>query len=186
MNEHASLIPGRECGGCTVCCEAPLIDEPELKKLPGVRCAHCRPPEGCAIYETRPYTCRNWYCGWRKMDLGDEWRPDRSGILIVPVDKTAPVRFEDGMELHLVGGLDKVFWRPLAMLIWRLLQNGTPVHLAVPREHGFHPMCAQLNLNEALKAAAARQDYSATVTLLSAVVQACLDHAPIKIEFSVP
>jgi len=81
VNDH--LIPGRECGGCTVCCKAPKINVPELKKLAAVLCEHCTEDVGCRIYETRPSVCKGWYCGWRRMQyLNNDWRPDRCGVLI--------------------------------------------------------------------------------------------------------
>ncbi len=73
------LVPGRECGDCTVCCAVPTIDDPEIQKKPGIHCRHCA--TGCTIYESRPKSCRDFFCAWRMMPrLGPEWRPDRSGI----------------------------------------------------------------------------------------------------------
>jgi hypothetical protein len=77
------LVANRECGECTVCCKAPLIDHPALQKLPGILCPNCKEGAGCQIYAMRPAPCREFNCGWRVMpELGDELRPDRSGILI--------------------------------------------------------------------------------------------------------
>lgn len=77
------LVPGRECGTCNACCVVPSIDDPELRKLPGVPCVNTRPDGGCAIYETRPRTCRDFFCGWRRAAwIGEDLRPDRSGVYI--------------------------------------------------------------------------------------------------------
>lgn len=77
-----NLVPGRECGDCTVCCIVPAIDRPELQKPPGAVCRNCQ-GGACAIYETRPQVCRTYYCGWRRLAmLGEDWRPDKSGVLI--------------------------------------------------------------------------------------------------------
>lgn len=76
----AGLVPGRACDGCMVCCIAPPIDDPELQKKAGVRCRHCE--RGCRIYDARPKACRDFYCAWRMIpSLGEDWRPDRSGVL---------------------------------------------------------------------------------------------------------
>src|SRR5690348_4317915 len=76
------LVPDRDCGECTVCCVVPTIDLPDIQKTAGVRCRHCT--RGCAIYEKRPTVCRDFHCCWRQRpELGDEWRPDRSGVFIM-------------------------------------------------------------------------------------------------------
>src|SRR5258708_411434 len=81
MWDGMNLIPGRDCGGCTVCCRVPTVDKPEIQKLSGALCRHCA-ATGCTIYEARPPVCRSYYCAWRTVDIfGDDWRPDRSGVL---------------------------------------------------------------------------------------------------------
>ena len=68
MWDGMTLIPGRECGDCTVCCVVPNIDKPEIQKLSGARCRHCT-GGGCAIYDSRPPVCRAFYCAWRTVDI---------------------------------------------------------------------------------------------------------------------
>lgn len=178
----ADLVPNRECGPCKACCDAPLIDDPALAKLPGVVCPNYR--DGCAIYADRPSTCRHWFCGWRRLDsLGEEWRPDCSGIMIVPAN---PERLEDGLQFQLIDGLDKIFWQPLVAAIAILIESGFPVCLAVPRGIGFHPLRAPLETNPALRAAIAANDYAAITGELSAAVQACLAAPAVKVEFQHP
>lgn len=83
MSLVRSLVPDRICGCCNVCCVVPKIDEPALQKLPGSRCRNARPDGACAIYETRPETCRSFFCGWRLLSWVDErLRPDQSGVFI--------------------------------------------------------------------------------------------------------
>src|SRR5437016_11462351 len=78
-----SLVPDRSCGTCVTCCYVPQIDEPELRKPAGTVCEHCT-GKGCGIYESRPPPCRTFHCGWRyTADLNEDWRPDKSGVLIV-------------------------------------------------------------------------------------------------------
>src|SRR5690349_15196843 len=100
------LVEGRSCGTCTVCCYTLPIDTPEFQKMPGAVCKNCA-GRGCGIYETRPNPCRGFYCGWWMIpQLDDEWRPDRSGILITPQFDEIPAEFElrEGIEFLLVGG----------------------------------------------------------------------------------
>lgn len=78
-----AAIPGRECDGCTLCCN--LLAVPAIDKPQGQWCQHCAPDKGCAIYRDRPGVCRAWNCGWRIWQwLGEEWHPLRSKIVINP------------------------------------------------------------------------------------------------------
>jgi hypothetical protein len=77
------LVPERTCGSCNICCVVPKIDEPELQKLPGCRCRNALTSGVCAIYETRPTVCRNFFCGWRLLPWVDErLKPDQSAVFI--------------------------------------------------------------------------------------------------------
>jgi hypothetical protein len=76
------VMPGRDCGGCAVCCDILKIDTPDLRKPAGISCIH-RSAEGCAIHPARPDICRAWFCGWRRIaDMPDAARPDRSGLMV--------------------------------------------------------------------------------------------------------
>jgi len=71
----------RECGDCQACCIAPYIDDPELKKGAFEDCRNlCE--TGCSIYQNRPQTCRAFECGWLLGAMDDDWRPDKSGIML--------------------------------------------------------------------------------------------------------
>jgi hypothetical protein len=77
------LVPGRGCGTCNSCCIWLTIDDPQLHKAQGHRCANLQPDCACAIYQTRPRTCREYYCGFRRLDwVPDTLRPDQSSVLI--------------------------------------------------------------------------------------------------------
>jgi hypothetical protein len=77
------LVPGRDCGTCNACCIWLTIDDPELRKVQGHRCANLRPDSACAVYPTRPRTCRDYYCGFRRLDwVPATLRPDLSSVLI--------------------------------------------------------------------------------------------------------
>jgi hypothetical protein len=77
------LVPGRGCGTCNACCIWLTIDDPELRKVQGHRCANLQPDSVCAIYSTRPRTCRDYFCGFRRLDwVAATLRPDLSSVLI--------------------------------------------------------------------------------------------------------
>ena len=79
---------GRQCGGCTACCDgwvAGVIEGYEMK--PGTPC-HFRGDHCCTIYERRPqHPCRDFICGWLEPGnpFPDEFRPDRLGVMIIPM-----------------------------------------------------------------------------------------------------
>ena len=87
----SSVVPGRSCGTCTLCCK--LFNVPEVPKTAGKWCRHCEPGKGCRIYDTRPQMCREFLCGWMvSPGLGPEWKPERSKLIV---------------QLHVV---DEIFW----------------------------------------------------------------------------
>jgi uncharacterized cysteine cluster protein YcgN (CxxCxxCC family) len=93
-----SLVPGRSCGECSLCCK--LLHIQAFDKPVGVWCAHCAPGRGgCTIYETRPAECRNFHCSWLTSPaLGPEWRPNKckmflrqeGNLIAVHVDPSDP------------------------------------------------------------------------------------------------
>jgi hypothetical protein len=143
------LVSGRECGRCTVCCKALKIDVPELKKLAAVLCEHCTEGIGCKIYETRPSVCKGWYCGWRRMRyLGDDWRPDRCGVLIDVIGKGQgiPARFPQiGLKFDVVDSPRVLNWDPLIRFIGLQIERGIPVFLGVPAAVGYERRKVFLN-----------------------------------------
>jgi hypothetical protein len=137
----------RSCGSCTVCCTALAIDTSELRKQPGVLCMHCT-RTGCGIYETRPPVCRSYLCGWFMLtDLGDEWRPDRSGILLSPCNIGIPAhyRLREGIELLALGGEEAVRRPAFIDLVTKLFRSQTPAFFAVPGPPGHFPARTFLN-----------------------------------------
>jgi hypothetical protein len=74
-------VPGRSCDGCTLCCKIFAI--PELPKPRHEWCKHCDTGKGCNVYETRPQTCRDFYCGYLLMpNLPEHWKPSRSRMVL--------------------------------------------------------------------------------------------------------
>lgn len=146
MNVGSKLVPNRECGECTVCCKVLLIDEPDLQKLPGVLCSNCKAGAGCQIYDTRPASCRGFYCGWRLMpDLGDELRPDRSGIIIRLMRQHIPPGLAPVGLYFLLFGRTDVINPGFADYLSRLIANRVAVFLAIRGPDGFSDGGALLN-----------------------------------------
>jgi hypothetical protein len=130
MSENPDL-PG-SCGSCTVCCLALRIDE--FGKQAGVMCQHCT-GTGCGIYETRYQVCRGFMCGWRLLTgLGDAWRPDRSGILIVTLDVAdLPEEYRaarNGLHFIVLGGEKSVRRPGFAEYVSTLVKRDVAVFLS--------------------------------------------------------
>ena len=97
-----SLVPGRECGECTVCCVELKIDTPEIAKEPGIPCEH-KTNTGCGIYETRFPVCRGWHCIWKYADdMPDEARPDRLGVMFGFAQQQEPDNVFEVCYIHAV------------------------------------------------------------------------------------
>jgi hypothetical protein len=76
------LVEGRGCGSCTLCCR--VLGIGEILKPPGQNCPDCAVGEGCTIYERRPRTCRDFYCGFLVMkDLDEQWWPAVSKLILI-------------------------------------------------------------------------------------------------------
>jgi hypothetical protein len=76
-----ALVPGRDCGSCSLCCILP--DIAEFDKPANEPCRHCMPGGGCDAYDARPSTCRDFYCLWRTdPTLGNEWEPRQSQMMM--------------------------------------------------------------------------------------------------------
>jgi hypothetical protein len=174
------LVPNRECGGCTVCCEQLTIDEPELKKLPGILCEHCSAGAGCAIYERRPTVCRTWHCGWRELAiLDDDWRPDRSGIIISIGYEESPSGFEGKpvIKVELFGGAGKATWTPLVNFVASMIYQGIPVFMTVPILPGYE--AGRVFLNDVVSRPLASRDFTSMVAVMEGAAESCTRH-PVK------
>ena len=101
--EPSQLVPGRNCGTCSLCCKVYSIAE--LNKPAGQWCPHLARGPGCTIYKSRPQDCRQFFCAWRlDPSLGPEWKPEvsrfvlsadpRYQALTVTVDPGAPLAWK--------------------------------------------------------------------------------------------
>lgn len=80
---NVGLLPGRDCGTCSLCCKVMAIGYMDPPKPAGKWCQHCTPGQGCAVWAERPQGCADFNCDWRKNPrLPDAWRPDRCGFVI--------------------------------------------------------------------------------------------------------
>jgi len=140
-------VSGRECGGCTACCTVLKVDEPELKKPSDQVCPNCT-QGGCKIYETRPAICRRFECGWKILRyLGEEWRPDRCGVIIDLVEgDQIPAGFRQAaLKFEIVDSPNVLFWPPLIRFIRSEIERGHPVFLGTPAAVGYERRMVFLN-----------------------------------------
>ena len=149
------LIEGRECGGCTVCCVTPKIDQPEMQKQSCVACKHCL-GGGCAVYDTRPPVCRSFYCAWRTEAMFDEsWRPDKSGVMPMVETEGIPEQFKlrIGIGLMLVGNPNRIVRQKWFQDFVRTgIMNSVPMFLSLPGPRGRDPTSVFLNNEQMLNA----------------------------------
>lgn len=153
----------RECGPCRACCQELKIDTPELKKKAGALCSH-HAGAGCGIYDSRPPVCRQFLCGWRLDEaLGDEWRPDLSGVLLVKrsaADMAADFDAEgEGVSIAVVGGEAAIRRPGFAEYVVSLIRKGVPVNMSATSPSTL--------LNHHLDAATAGADMEATRNTLA-------------------
>ncbi len=155
MWDGMTLVAGRDCGTCTVCCTWPTINKPEIQKVSGATCRHCT-ATGCGVYETRYPICREYFCAWRTVDIFDEdWRPDKSGVM--PYVETEGIS-EDfdlatGIGLMLVGNpLKIVRQRWFQDFVVTGVMNSIPIFVSLPGPRGHQAATVSLNTEEMLEA----------------------------------
>jgi len=164
-------VPGRECGSCTACCTELLVDAPDFRKLAGVRCANLCGDRGCAIRETRPRVCSDFECGWRLLaGLGEEWRPDRCGIVLLPKTKGNPAGYlaNNGMQI-MVLRREAIHNKELPGLIAACVKACVPLFLTVAAQAGHHAKSAFLN--EVVESAIRDRDRQGLVQTLEALIE---------------
>jgi len=128
------LLPDRTCGGCVECCRVIPLDLPELAKPTGELCAYCVDGAGCSVHQVRPQTCRVWFCLWRAVELSDDWRPDRSGVIV------RPDGVEDGViTLYVVRPSDFLGSMEFFATVAGWIAEGIEVALSIPGPVGTYP-----------------------------------------------
>jgi hypothetical protein len=131
------LLPDRDCGGCVECCRFIPLDLPELAKPTGELCAYCVDGAGCGVHAIRPQTCRTWFCVWRMVELSDDWRPDRSGVIVRPDGLTT-----GEITLYVVRDTDFLRSDDLFQTLAGWIDNGIALALSRPGPVGTLPVRA--------------------------------------------
>lgn len=97
MNSELRIIPGRECGSCSLCCK--VYNIAELGKDIGKWCKHCKPGKGCMIHDHVPSQCARFECLWRTEEkLPPHWKPDRARMVLTinPITRYIYVQVDAG------------------------------------------------------------------------------------------
>jgi Fe-S-cluster containining protein len=71
----------RDCGSCTACCTW-LIGNAYGYEFGGGRSCKFLCEGGCGVYKARPKTCEGYFCAWAQELIDEDYRPDKSGILV--------------------------------------------------------------------------------------------------------
>ena len=73
-------LSNNRCGSCALCCLIPVV--PEIAKPINFWCAFCDTVTGCKIYNTRPQSCRTYFCLWYvNPQMPITLRPDMCGVI---------------------------------------------------------------------------------------------------------
>ncbi len=160
------LVAGRECGSCNVCCVHLTIDDPELQKPQGYRCRNANPDHSCAIYERRPKTCKDFYCGWRTLKwVRQPLRPDVSDVLVrLQFEKP---QGEPPPQLGVVFTLltaRALKADGLAETVAAAVAANVPVYLHVPGPPGY--TASQARINDVLQHAVLTRDKAGVLDVL--------------------
>ncbi len=163
--EHPELVEGRVCGACNVCCVALTIDDPALQKPQGYRCRNATRENGCAIYDTRPQTCRSFFCGWRKLKwIRPGLRPDVSGVLVrLHGEISASGQARQGIMVTLLTNA-ALKAEGLAESVAAAVSAGLPVYLHVPGPPGY--TASRAKMNDILGDAVHARDKAAILAIL--------------------
>jgi Fe-S-cluster containining protein len=178
------LVAGRTCGSCNVCCIALTIDDPQLQKLQGHRCRNARTDNSCAIYATRPETCRTFYCGWRRLKwIRETLRPDHSGVLVRLHGESTTEHPTPrlGVIFTLLNGA-ALKAEGLAESVAAGVAADVPVYLHIPGPPG--KTAAQVRINEVLQDAVITRDKAAVLQILQRIrrIGRSLPHEPVVLE----
>lgn len=180
------LVPGRECGGCDVCCVHMTIDEPALRKPLGIRCHNLLPPDNrCGIYQSRPNTCRRFFCGWRTFKwVKPSLRPDTSGVLV-----TMTFGGDTGQG-NITGAMFTLLHQEalksggLAESVAAIVASGAEVRVRIPGPPG--PTRAIIRVDKVLRPAVLNRDKAGVLSWLSKAWDEGRTPRPQEIELSGP
>jgi hypothetical protein len=171
---ETTLVPGRECGTCTICCTHLTIDDPDMQKPAGIACHNLQPEGGCRIYDSRPHTCRTFYCGWRQLKwIGAAMRPDASRVLAMLVKDPLPTPGATGPAVGFLL-LDRTALQApgLPEAVAASVSAGIGSYLLVPGPPG--QTFGRQRLNEKLAEPVRRKDKAAVLRELTKIRRAAL------------
>jgi hypothetical protein len=168
-------VPGRECGACDACCVLFEITEPSIAKAAGVPCRHLT-KGGCAVYESRPQTCRSWLCGWRLIaSLPEDWRPDLSGILVYQMACREPGYGPDALIVSLSRGRDYLASMSLLGFIQHMVECRVPLYLTA---HSGKAENHATFLNARLESSVQARDGAAFLRILTPLISSACRQDP--------
>jgi len=71
------IVPGRECGSCTLCCK--VYNIPGIGKVASKWCGQCKPGRGYKIHDNLPDQCAAFNCLWRTdAAMPAQWKSDQA------------------------------------------------------------------------------------------------------------
>jgi hypothetical protein len=101
--------------------------------------------------------------------LGVEWRPDNSGVLLLPIEKSAESKSPQGLEFMIIGGEAAVRRPGFAEFLSLLISNGVPAFMSVAGRKAL--------LNPSLEGAVANRDMPAVRSLLLRLYAGATTHS---------
>ncbi|MBF0383144.1 MAG: hypothetical protein HQL69_19150 [Magnetococcales bacterium] len=175
----------RSCGECTMCCIDLSIDSPELKKHTGVECDYCIEKIGCSIYSKRPAECSNWFCLWMVKDVfGDEWRPDRSGILLNFMGDKSGIpdsyNTQDVIDIRIIHTNGLLNSLRFLDFVCNFIDGGVPLFVSVSGGPGY--LASKVFLNDGMASAVQSRDIEKVTKELHKAIQAAIDHPKKRVE----
>ena len=100
-------------------------------------------------------------------DLGDDWRPDKSGVFITSPGATIPVHFENRNGIELMISSSRILnQRPFLDLVSILVERKVSAFLAIQGPVGHFP--ASIFMNDDLAKPVSRKNFQAVADLLGA------------------
>ncbi len=93
-----------DCGECNICCTILKVKGvTKAKETCGNLCE-----SGCSIYENRPDACSHFKCAYLTSNWKEEFRPDKSGIMVAGFKKEISVyRLKDDINKSLFNLIEK-------------------------------------------------------------------------------
>jgi hypothetical protein len=92
------IVPGRECGSCSLCCK--VYNIVEIGKAAGKWCGQCKPGRGCKIHDNLPTQCAEFNCLWRTdAAMPAQWKPDQAKMVasIQPMTRNIQIQVDPGL-----------------------------------------------------------------------------------------